>query len=103
MTASKRLERELRFIREVPVSQLGYDSQEESITVQGVADCVFYEDGKVVIVDYKTDIVSSADDLTERYRGQLSLYREILSESLQTEVKECIIYSFHLGQEIFVK
>ncbi|MBR6607577.1 MAG: helicase-exonuclease AddAB subunit AddA [Oscillospiraceae bacterium] len=103
MAASKRLERELRFIREVPVSQLGYDSQEESITVQGVADCVFYEDGKVVIVDYKTDIVSSADDLTKRYRGQLSLYREILSESLQTEVKECIIYSFHLGQEIFVK
>ncbi|MDD3192350.1 MAG: helicase-exonuclease AddAB subunit AddA [Oscillospiraceae bacterium] len=101
MTLAKRLERELRFLWEIDSRLMGYeDAASDKITVQGVADCVFWEEDGLVIVDYKTDAVSAAQQLAERYREQLRLYRLILGESLQTPVKSCIIYSFHLGQEI---
>lgn len=42
MTASDRLERELRFLWEIDGSLMGYENAgEDRITVQGVADCVF--------------------------------------------------------------
>ena len=80
---------------------MGYDGAgPDKITVQGVADCVFWEEDGAVIVDYKTDAVSSAGDLADKYREQLRLYRLILQESLQTQVKSCILYSFYLEREI---
>ena len=103
MEQAHKIQRELRFLTDLPLTRLGCESKDETITVQGVADCIFYEADGPVIVDYKTDIVSSPQQLIDRYRGQLELYREILEESLQTPVKECIIYSFHLGQEISLK
>ena len=48
--------------------------------MQGALDCAFWEDGAWVIVDYKTDRVHDADALWRRYRAQLSLYREALSQ-----------------------
>lgn len=101
MTASDRLERELRFLWEIDGSLMGYENAgEDRITVQGVADCVFWEEDGAVIVDYKTDRVSCAEELADKYREQLRIYRLILQQSLQTKVKECVLYSFHLGEEI---
>lgn len=80
---------------------MGYENAgEDRITVQGVADCVFWEEDGAVIVDYKTDRVSCAEELADKYREQLRIYRLILQQSLQTKVKECVLYSFHLGEEI---
>lgn len=101
MKASQRLERELRFLWEVGSEWMGYENAgSDKITVQGVADCVFWEEGGMVIVDYKTDVVSCAEELADKYREQLRIYRMVLRQSLQTEVKACILYSFHLEKEI---
>lgn len=101
MREARRLERELRFLWEIDSSLMGYENAgSDKITVQGVADCVFWEDDGAVIVDYKTDRVSSAEELADKYREQLRMYRLILQKSLQTPVKSCIIYSFHLEKEI---
>lgn len=101
MAAARRMERELRFFWDIDSRQMGYDGAgADKITVQGVADCVFWEADGAVIVDYKTDAVSSAGDLADKYREQLRLYRLILQESLQTPVKSCILYSFSLEREI---
>ena len=103
IASSGRIERELRFLWEIDGRQMGFaDAGEEKITVQGVADCVFWEDGQLVIVDYKTDVVASPEALAEKYQEQLRLYRLILQQSLQTPVKECILYSFHLGQQVLL-
>ena len=72
----------------------------ETVTVQGVADCVFFEDGQAVIVDYKTDYVKTPEELIERYSPQLTIYKMILEKSLGYPVKECILYSFGLRQEV---
>lgn len=105
--AADALHREYRFLAEVgeellgkyvPLPLHGYKT-----TLQGVADCIFIKDGKGYVVDYKTDHVKTPEELVERYRIQLLLYRELLEKALDIPIKACIIYSFDLGREILVE
>ena len=104
---SPKVWRELRFLSRVDQEMLGpyTDLLREGgeTVVQGVADCVFLEDGQAVVVDYKSDQVQRPEQLLERYRVQLELYRKLLGETLAVPVKECVIYSFALNQEIQVE
>lgn len=75
----------------------------ESPMLQGIADCIFFEEDSAVLIDYKTDRVKEMSVLAERYRGQLSLYREMLAEVLPVPVRECRIWSFALGRETEVE
>ena len=72
----------------------------EKTVVIGRIDLVFLEDGKAVIVDYKTDRVSELRELPERYRDQLDIYAEAVEKALGYEVKEKLIYSLTLGGAI---
>ena len=83
---------------EIPEAVAG----DEKIIIEGVADCAFIENGSLVIVDYKTDRVSSPDELREHYSSQLAIYRRCLSEVIGLPVSETLIYSFRLGQSIEV-
>lgn len=74
--------------------------REELVLVQGIIDVYFEENEELVVVDYKTDRVKSGDELLERYREQLDLYAQALEQLTWKKVKEKIIYSFTLGQEI---
>ncbi|MCC8023150.1 MAG: PD-(D/E)XK nuclease family protein [Clostridiales bacterium] len=101
MFSSANLMREIRFSTFVQASrlysELGEDCDED-VFVQGIADCVFEEDGALVVVDYKTDRVKEADVLLERYRSQLSFYKEAIEKTLEQPVRECLLYSFHHGR-----
>ncbi|MBO7374944.1 MAG: PD-(D/E)XK nuclease family protein, partial [Lachnospiraceae bacterium] len=70
--------------------------------VQGVIDVYFEENGKLVLMDYKTDKVDSADELIIRYKTQLDYYSEALSRLEKKEVAEIYIYSFSLEEVIRV-
>ena len=72
---------------------------QERVLIQGVIDCAFFEDGKLVVLDYKTDRVDNMDELCERYRKQLEVYKTAAEQTFSTEVKELAIYSFCLGEE----
>lgn len=105
--AAQTVHRELRFLAEVGAETLGaytdlFDGTDAKTAIQGVADCVFIEDGEAVIVDYKSDYVKDARELVERYRVQLALYRAVLADSLGVPIKQCVIYSFALSAEITV-
>lgn len=104
IAAAGEVRRELRFLSQLPADEIGYAGAEESdaVTVQGVADCVFFEDGAYVIVDYKTDAVQTTQELAQRYAPQLALYKEIIEKSLRLPVKECVLYSFALGKAVAV-
>lgn len=65
--------------------------------LQGAIDLAFVEDGRLVIVDYKTDRVSELQKLGELYQKQLLLYREAMEQSLGIPVSELIICSVHLN------
>lgn len=73
---------------------------EETVLVQGIIDAFFYEDGEAVVVDYKTDRVSRAQELAERYHAQLEYYDQALQMLTGRKVKERLIYSFKLGEVI---
>ena len=102
--ASDTVLREYRFTVFCPLEML--DSErgklfpEEKILVQGVIDCAFAEDGKLVVLDYKTDNVNEADTLAEMYKNQLLVYKLAAEQALGTEVKELLLYSFKLNSEI---
>lgn len=66
--------------------------------VQGVADMFFYEDGEIVLVDYKTNRRPTADGLKKEYRNQLRIYKKAIEEMTGVKVKECWIYSFEIGE-----
>ena len=74
----------------------------ETILIQGIIDVYFEEDGELVVLDYKTDKVKRAEDLKEKYHAQLEYYAEALELLLGKKVKEKLIYSFTLGEEIQV-
>ena len=98
------VKRELRFLQSLPAAELGYENAapEDKITVQGVADCVFEDSGRLYILDYKTDFAESPDELKERYAAQLHMYEKLLSVSLGRSVAGAVIWSFHFGKEIWV-
>ena len=78
-------------------------ASEELILIQGIVDVYWEEDGRLVILDYKTDSVKEPEKLAERYAVQLDLYAEALEKATGKPVKEKIIYSFYLQREILVK
>ena len=74
--------------------------EKEVILVQGIIDAYFEEEDGIVVLDYKTDKVKSAEQLKERYHAQLEYYAQALEGLLEKPVKEKIIYSFTLREEI---
>lgn len=74
---------------------------DEEILVQGVIDLFFIDkDDKLILVDYKTDYVQNENELVEKYKGQLELYKEALEQSLNKKVDKMCIYSVYLNKLI---
>lgn len=97
------LYREQPFVLGLPASRLGEEFPEkEQVLIQGIIDVFFEEEGKIIVADYKTDVVKSPEELIQRYQVQLDYYGEALARLRGKEVTEKIIYSFALGREIMV-
>jgi len=105
-----KLFKEQPFVMGVPASRLGSSfPKEETVLIQGIIDVFFEEEDGFVVLDYKTDAVSAAAELVKRYQAQLAYYSEALAQIYGYEpgvsgkpVKERVIYSFKLGEEISV-
>ena len=79
---------------------------DEKILVQGIIDLYYIDqDGKVVLIDYKTDYVKKNEEqmLIDKYRTQLNLYKKALEQSTKAEVKGVYIYSTYLQKMIELK
>lgn len=71
-----------------------------SSMLQGIADCMFEEDGEIVLVDYKTDRINNAEVLVDRYDLQIKLYGAALGKIFGKRVREAYLYSFSLGKAV---
>ncbi len=76
--------------------------EDETVLIQGIVDAFFEEEDGIVLLDYKTDLIQTADELIKRYRVQLHYYEEALKNLTGKKIKEKILYSFCLGYEISV-
>lgn len=79
----------------------------KSVLVQGVIDCCFEEDGRMILIDYKSSYIRRSvpleDELRrleDEYRIQLELYAKALSEGTGLDVSETYLYLFTLDREL---
>ena len=98
-----RLYKEQPFVLGLSANRLnGEFPQEETVLIQGIIDVFFEENGKYVLLDYKTDAVETAEELVKRYHVQLDYYAEALEQSFGCRDTERILYSFKLEEEIWL-
>lgn len=95
-----RLHKEQQFVMGIPAREMGAGDSDELIVIQGIIDAYLEEDGQLVIVDYKTDKVRSKETLAEHYKKQPDYYQYALEQMTGKRVKEKILYSMTLQQEI---
>lgn len=96
-----RLHREQPFVLGLSARELSEEfPEEETVLIQGIIDVYFEEEDGLVVADYKTDAVTRAGELVSRYRVQLDYYARALEQLTGKRVKEKLIYSFALQQEI---
>ncbi len=98
------IRREMNFLTEFPAAELHPEVADrladEKIIVQGAVDLLFVEEGKIVIVDFKTDRNKDEDELKAAYAEQLRIYGRACEDILKMPVSELYIYSFTLGKAI---
>ena len=86
-----------------PAKEIDSEKQSgELVLIQGIVDVFFIENGKIVVLDYKTDRVNKKEQLIGRYKTQLELYAEALAKVFEVEIGEKLIYSFALEDTIEV-
>ncbi|PYI51794.1 helicase-exonuclease AddAB subunit AddA [Paenibacillus flagellatus] len=92
--------REVPFSYGLPAEDVYPEADEavrgETVLVQGVIDCLFEENGELVLLDYKTDAVygNRLETLKERYGVQLSLYAKAIGDIWRRPVKEKVLFFF---------
>ena len=73
----------------------------EKVMIQGIIDLYYIDkNDNLVLVDYKTDKVETEQELVDRYRIQLELYKRALEEILDKPVSKTLIYSFKFEKSI---
>lgn len=103
--ADGELFREKPFMMSVPAAQVWEDAgDKEQVLVQGIVDVFWIRDGKLSLLDYKTDRVSDPGELLSRYDIQLKLYAEALARVFDCcEISQILIYSFQFQNTIVVE
>ena len=106
---AKEINKEKPFYINVKASRL-YDNiiknNDENILVQGVIDLYYInKNDELVLIDYKTDYIEKdkEQELVEKYKEQLNLYKEALEKSLNRKVNKVALYSLYLNKEIEIK
>ncbi|MBO5944628.1 MAG: helicase-exonuclease AddAB subunit AddA [Clostridia bacterium] len=99
--------REKEFTMSVPLSFVRNDLKgewaNEKVVVQGIIDGLIINGNKGEIVDYKTDKVISAEELCDKYREQMRVYKKAAVECFGLDNVTVTLYSFSLSKEISVK
>ncbi|WP_152669226.1 UvrD-helicase domain-containing protein [Paenibacillus sp. DMB20] len=78
----------------------------ECVLIQGVVDCLFRQNGRLALLDYKTDRVlehrGGIEALKEQYRFQLELYARALEDILGEPIHEKWLYFFDGGHSVLL-
>ena len=103
MFRSTHIYREIKVSSFVPVNEIEDTEFTDEVLIQGIADCVFEENGGLVLVDYKTDKADSEEELIDKYKNQIAFYKKSVAKTLMKPVKEAVLYSFSLNKVCIYK
>ncbi len=90
------------FCLNLSAQELSLSESDEPVIVQGIIDMCFLEDGKWVIVDYKTDRVTPQDapEAAKKYEIQLDLYARALTDITKRPVAQKWVYYLSAGEPV---
>ncbi|MFP3421192.1 helicase-exonuclease AddAB subunit AddA [Bacillus sp. SIMBA_154] len=105
------VKREVSFSMILPVKEVysHIDAEDEPVLIQGMIDCLFEVDGKLYLLDYKTDRVqgrysggleAAEPILKKRYETQLALYAAAVERLTNRSLEGKILYFFDGNLEI---
>ena len=98
--------REKQFTMTAPLSFVHKDlpngASDESVVLQGIMDALIINGKTGEIVDYKTDKVDTPEELCDRYREQMRVYKAAAEQCFGLENVTVTLYSFSLSKEISV-
>ncbi|MBQ8699670.1 MAG: PD-(D/E)XK nuclease family protein, partial [Schwartzia sp.] len=102
MKNAKHCWREQPFSLLVPAAEMdARASAQDEIFVQGIIDVFFQDaDGRLVLLDYKTDRNTTPDLIRKRYRTQLDLYARAIRTITGRAVDGTYIYRLSDGDTI---
>lgn len=113
MLESGKFYREVPFNIELPLEEIyptlvnskAIEDIEDNILLQGVVDCYFEENNKIILIDYKTDYIKNSEDnntinneIKNKYEIQISYYSRALELLTGMKVCEKYIYLFSTGE-----
>ena len=104
MRAAPQVRREFPFTLLVRAGELFPGGGDDELLLQGVVDCCLEEPGGLVVVDYKTDAVTSerAPVRARRYLPQMEAYSRALTRITGKPVRERILYFLRCGAAVSV-
>lgn len=107
MLKAEDIKKEYRFSVNIEAGIVREDLTEENkhhpVILQGAIDCYFLENGKMYIVDFKTDRVKDLSELVLEYGTQLKLYAKALKEISDYPLGGCYIFSLHLSESVEIE
>ena len=99
--------REKQFTMTAPLSfvrkDLPDEAKGESVVLQGIMDGLIINGNTGEIIDYKTDRVETPEELCDRYREQMRVYKAAAEQCFGLENVTVTLYSFSFSKEISVK
>jgi ATP-dependent helicase/nuclease subunit A len=99
---SNRVYKEMPLTFEIPASYYDKSLKSGNILTSGVIDLLFVKDDVYTIIDYKTDNVTTLDELKDMYKKQLDLYEIGIKEKMNAKYVRKFIYSIKLNKFIEV-
>ena len=100
---AREVHKEKPFYIYISSNEIYNDKTDEKILVQGIIDLYYIDkNDKLVLVDYKTDYVAinNEQELIDKYKAQLEIYKRALEQALHRPVKTVYIYSTYLNKKI---
>ncbi len=98
---AKEIYKEKAFYINIPAKEIYDEEIEDNILVQGIIDLYYIDkNNNLILVDYKTDYVQNENELIDKYKEQLKLYKKALELSYNRRVSQIYIYSTFLGKLI---
>ena len=102
---AKEVHKEKPFYIYISSNEIYNDETNEKILVQGIIDLYYInKEDKLILVDYKTDYVANNNEqeLIDKYKGQLEIYKRALEQALNKPVEAVYIYSIYLDRKILI-
>lgn len=100
--SSSHVRREVPFVITLPANTLyEHVDSDESVSVQGIIDLCFQENGQWILLDYKTNRIGpgiSAHQILDHYKPQLDIYTQALEMITGIPVAKAGLYLLSSGQ-----